>query len=261
MRELGHFEDPVKKRPLRLAVFDLEEVKIPPFQRDVSEGLKKHLELAIEKLGFVTPIVVCPHNGEYYVVDGYHRLEALRDLGAREVLAIVAPEEIYLNILEFNTEKPPNVKEKSKLAYRLFQEFLREDSQLIEADLFTYFKEPQFITFGFVLEEFEPRFPASFYESLLSKIDRFLEEPLSEAAEERRRRAQKLLELNHEVNQKYAELGWTNALLKGEIVRKAVQKAYGVRVRTIPDEFYEAIDRVKEACRELGPEDFGEELV
>ncbi|QJA05496.1 chromosome partitioning protein ParB [Thermosulfurimonas marina] len=257
MRELARFEDPVKKMPLILAVFDLEEVEVPPFQRDLSEGLKKHLELAIEKLGFVTPIVVCPHDGRYYVVDGRHRLEAMRDLGAWEIVAVVAPEDLYLHILEFNTEKPPNVKEKSKQAYRLFQEFLRESPEAIEADLYTYFKEPQFITFGFVLEEFEPRFPASFYESLLSKIDRFLEEPLSEAAEERRRRAQKLLEVNQEVNAKYGELGWTNALLKGEIVRKAIQRAYGVRVRTIEDEYYDALEKVKAAVRELGPEDFG----
>ncbi len=257
VRELAQFEDPVKRRPLKLAVFEVEEVEIPAFQRDVSEGLKKHLELAIEKLGFVTPIVVCPHEGRYYVVDGRHRLEALRDLGAREVLAIVAPEDLFRYILEFNTEKPPNVKERSKQAYRLFQEFLREDPGLIEADLFTYFKEPQFLTFGFVLEEYEPRFPASFYEGLLSKIDRFLEEPLTEAAEERRRRAERLVDLNRVVNEKYAELGWTNALLKGEIVRKAVQRAYGVRVRTIEDEFYEALERVKQACQELQPEDFG----
>ncbi len=257
MRELASFEDPVKRQPLKLVVFDVDEVEVPPFQRDVSEGLKKHLELAIEKLGFVTPIVVCPHDGRYYVVDGRHRLEALKDLGAKEVLAILAPEDLFLYILEFNTEKPPNVKEKSKQAYRLFQQFLREDPSLIEADLFTYFKEPQFITFGFVLEEFETRFPASFYESLLSKIDRFLEEPLEEASEERRRRAEALVELNRTVNEKYAEMGWTNALLKGEIVRKAIQRAYGVRVRTIEDEFYDAIERVKEACRELSPEDFG----
>ncbi|HFC97906.1 MAG TPA: chromosome partitioning protein ParB [Thermosulfurimonas dismutans] len=257
MRELARFEDPVKKQPLKLAVFELEEVRVPPFQRDISDGLKKHLELAIEKLGFITPIVVCPHDGEYYVVDGQHRLEALRDLGAREVLAVVAPEDLYLHILEFNTEKPPNVKEKSRQAYRLFQEFLHQTPEAIEADLFTYFKEPQFITLGFVLEELETRFPASFYENLLSKIDRFLEEPLSEAVEERRRRARALVELNQEVNSKYAEMGWTNALLKGEIVRKAIQRAYGVRVRTIEDEYYDALERVKEVVRELGPEDFG----
>jgi ParB family chromosome partitioning protein len=44
--------------------------------------------------------------------------------------------------------------------------------------------------------------------------------------------------------------------MKGEIIRKAVQKAYGMRVRVIPDDFYIAIEKVKSACESLSPEDF-----
>ncbi len=260
MIEIASFEDPVKKQPLKLALFNIEEIQKPPFQRDISESLKKHLEMAIEKLGFLTPIVVVPKDGIYYVIDGLHRLEAMRDLGAKEILGIVVDESLYHYILEFNTEKPPNVKEKSKQTYRLYQDLLREDPNLIEEDLFTYFKDPILITFGFAIEELDPRFPASFYESFVSKIDQFLNLPLQEAAEERRKRANALIELNQVVNEKYAELGWENALLKGEIVRKAVQKAYGIRVRTIEEEFYAAVERVKEACQELTAEDFGESI-
>lgn len=260
MREIATFEDPVKKQTLTLAVFSIDEVHRPPFQRDISESLKKHLEMAIEKLGFLTPIVVVNKNGKYYVVDGQHRLEAMRDIGAREITGIIVDESLYHHILEFNTEKPPNVKEKSKQAYRLYQDLLREDPDLIEEDLFTYFKDPIFITFGFAIEEFDGRFPASFYESFVSKIDSFLRMPLKEAANERRNRARALIELNTVVNEKYAEFGWDNALMKGEIVRKAVQKAFGVRVRTIEEEFYSAVELVKKACQELTPEDFGGEV-
>ncbi|MCS7150326.1 MAG: ParB/RepB/Spo0J family partition protein [Caldimicrobium sp.] len=256
MRLIATFEDPVKRQPLKLALFSLEDISTPPFQREISESLKKHLEMAIEKLGFITPIVVVPKDGKYYVVDGRHRLEAMRDLGAREILAIVVDESLYHYILEFNTEKPPNVKEKSKQAYRLFMDFYKENRSIREEDLFTYFKEPMLITFGFAIEEFDNRFPASFYESFLSKLDNFLDLPLNEAVEERRKRAQALVDLNRVVNEKYAEFGWDNALLKGEIVRKAFQKAYGLRVRTIGEDFYSAIERVKEACEELTIEDF-----
>ncbi|QER41671.1 chromosome partitioning protein ParB [Thermodesulfobacterium sp. TA1] len=259
MKEIATFDDPVRKQPLTLAIFDLEEIHRPPFQRDISESLKKHLEMAIEKLGFLTPIVVVNKNGKYYVVDGQHRLEAMKDIGAREIVGIIVDESLYHHILEFNTEKPPNVKEKSKQAYRLYQDLLKEDENLIEEELFTYFKDPMFITFGFAIEEFDPKFPASFYESFVSKIDEFLRKPLKESAEERRKRAKALIELNQVVNQKYAEFGWDNALLKGEIVRKAVQKAFGVRVRTIEEEFYSAIKLVKQACESLTPQDFGEE--
>jgi ParB family chromosome partitioning protein len=257
MKEIALFEDPVKGQPLKLALFRIEEIEPPPFQRDISESLKKHLEMSIEKLGFLTPIVVVPKGGKFYVVDGRHRLEAMRDLGAKEILAVVADESLYHYILEFNTEKPPNVKEKSKQAYRLFMDLLKEDPELIEEELFTYFKEPMLITFGFTIEEYDSRFPASFYESFLEKVDQFLRLPLNSAAEERRTRAKALLELNRAVNEKYAEFGWENALLKGEIVKKAVQRAYGMRVRTIGEEFYSALERVKEACLSLTPEDFG----
>jgi ParB family chromosome partitioning protein len=57
------------------------------------------------------------------------------------------------------------------------------------------------------------------------------------------------------------KFGWDNALLKGEIIRKAVQKAYGMRVRTIPDDFYTAIEKVKSACESLNLEDFESGLV
>jgi ParB family chromosome partitioning protein len=258
MKEIAVFEDPVKKQPLKLALFRLEEIEVPPFQRDISESLRKQLELAIDKLGFLTPIVVVPKGGKYYVVDGRHRLEAMRGLGAREILAIVVDEKMYHYILEFNTEKPPNVKEKAKQAYRLYMDFYREDPNLIEDELYTYLKEPMLITFGFAIEEFDKRFPASFYESFVEKIDDFLRVPLSEGVVERRNRAKALIELNDIVNQKYAEFGWENALLKGEILRKAVQKAYGVRVRTIEDDFYSAVERVKQDCQELSQEDFGD---
>ncbi|OAG28730.1 ParB/RepB/Spo0J family partition protein [Thermodesulfatator autotrophicus] len=257
MKELCRYKDPVKKQELCLSVFKVDEILIPSFQRDISEGLKRNLELAIEKLGFLHPIIVVEGEEGYYVVDGRHRLEALKELGYEEIIGIIAPKELALHILEFNTEKPPNVKEKSKQAYRLFQEFLAKEPQTLEFDLISFFKEPSLITFGFVLEEVEPKFPASFYESFVSKIDQFLHEPLEEAARERRRRAEKLVELNHQVNETYARLGLTNALLKGEIVRKAVQRAYGIRVRKIDDDFYEAIEKIKEALAEISPEDVG----
>ncbi len=257
MKEIATFEDPVKKQPLKLVLFKLDEIHIPPFQRDLSESLRKSLEMAIDKLGFLTPIVVAPKDGKYYVVDGRHRLEAMRSLGAKEILAIVVDEKMYHYILEFNTEKPPNVKEKAKQTYRLYMDFYQENPNWIEDDLYVYLKEPMLITFGFAIEEFDKKFPASFYESFVEKIDEFLRVPLSEGIIERRNRAKALLELNEIVNQKYAEFGWENALLKGEIVRKAVQKAYGVRVRVIEDDFYSAIERVKEAVQSLTEADFG----
>ncbi len=257
MQEIGRYTEPVKKHELILALIDIDKIKIPPFQRDLSEGLKKNLLLAIEKLGFLHPIIVFEHKDHFYVLDGHHRLEALKELGYEKIPALIVPEDLGPHILDFNTEKPPNIKERARQAYRLFREFWSKEPDKHEIELFSYFKDPSYLTFGFVLEEFQPRFPAGFYEALVAKIDRFLDEPLSEAAKERRQRAQKLLALNKTVNEVYDRLGFTNALLKGEIVRKAVQKAYGARVRKIEDDFYTALDRINKACKQLVPEDFG----
>lgn len=255
MKEIVTFIEPVRNRELKLAYFNVAELDVPPFQRDVSPSLVKSLGKAIEKLGFLVPIVVVPVEGKFYVIDGRHRLEAVKSLGISEILAVVVDPSYYHYILELNTEKPPNVKDKSKQAYRLYVDLLKENPTMVEEDITTYVEEPYYITLGFAIEEIDPKFPAGFYDEFLSKIDNFLYRPLEEAVEERRRRAKAVYELNQVVNEKFEELALDNALLKGEIVRKGVQKAFGVRVRVIDEEFYRAIERLKEAVRSLEAQD------
>jgi ParB family chromosome partitioning protein len=256
MKEIAVFEEPVKKHVLKLALFSLDELEVPSIQRDLSDSLRKQLELAIDKLGFLVPIVVVPGECKYKIIDGMHRFEAMRSLGAREIIGIVVDRSLYKYILDFNTEKPPSVKDKAKQAYRLYMEFYREDSGMVEEDLIEYVREPMLITFGFVVEEMERRFPVSFYESFVEKVDSFLRVSLAEGVEERRRRARVLVELNEVVNRKFAEFGWENSLMKGEIVRRAVRNVYGARVRVIEDDFYKAIEAVKDECEKLSESDF-----
>lgn len=256
MKLITKFNDPIKNFDLELLYLDLNEVCLPPFQRDISDSLKTHLEIAIENLGFLTPIVVTQVNGKFYVIDGQHRLEAMKSLGAKEIIAISVPPKLYHYILSFNTEKPPTIREKSKQAYRLYIDIFKENPNVEENNLFTHFKNPSYITFGFTLEEIDEKFPAEFYSDFISKIDNFLYMPLSEAIEERRKRAKILVDLNSVVIVKYSEFGWDNPLMKGEIVKKAVQKVFGVRVRTIEEDFYTALELVKKACEKLTLEDF-----
>jgi len=79
---------------------------------------------------------------------------------------------------------------------------------------------------------------------------------LVEGIEERRRRARVLVELNEVVNKKFIEFGWDDSLMKGEIVRRAMRNVYGARVRVIEDDFYRAIELVKEECERLSVDDF-----
>ncbi|MEM1668834.1 MAG: ParB/RepB/Spo0J family partition protein [Thermofilaceae archaeon] len=251
MKVLCQFQEPVKNQTLTLASFYIDELSIPPFQRDLSKEARKLLEIAIDKLGFLTPIIVVPKNGKYYVVDGRHRLEALRELGVLKVIAIVVDESLYNNILDFNTQKPPNVKERAKQSYRLYVELLKENEIIKEIEVSRYFKEASLITLGFVIEEYNSKFPASFYDSVLEKFDTFLDLELKEAYHERRKRAEALLQLHEVVNQKYAELNLTNPLLKGEIIRKACKNVFGQRVRFFEGDYYEIIEKLKDACQQV----------
>ncbi len=259
MEVLTKYKEPVKGVEIEFGLADIDEIKRPPFQRDLSELLVQRLFISMEKLGFLHPIIVYEDetpNGEkaLFVVDGQHRLEAARMLNVSEVPVLKIPKELALNIMEFNTEKPPNVREKAIQTYRLYNEFLNREPQLSESELADYIEEPHYITLGFVLEELSKKFPAGAFENLLKKIDAFLDSPLEEAVKERRRRAKKVYEVGETLNRVYEELGLTNALIKTELVRKAVQKVYGKRVRTIEDDFYTALEKVKKALEELKDE-------
>jgi len=252
MKEVFKFLDPYRNREMSFAILSMDEIELPRIQRDVSTQLKTQLELAIDKLGFIVPIVVVPNdNGKYFVIDGQHRYLAMQSLGAREITAIIVDKSLYDHILDFNTEKPPTIRDKAKQSYRVYTEFLGRDPNLKEENLISYIPLPCYITFGVILEEIDPKFPAGFYDTLGEKIDTFLDLTLKEAIEERRERAKALIELNNVVNEIYSQMESKDPLLKGTIIRKAVQAVYGVRVRVIPDDFYTVIEKLKEACKTL----------
>ncbi|MEM5855517.1 MAG: ParB/Srx family N-terminal domain-containing protein, partial [Candidatus Aenigmatarchaeota archaeon] len=88
MQEMVKFLDPYRKRKMAFVLLSMNEVELPQVQRDVSNQLKTQLELAIDKLGFIVPIVVVPNDdGKYLVIDGQHRFLAMQSLGAKEVTA------------------------------------------------------------------------------------------------------------------------------------------------------------------------------
>jgi len=265
MKVLAEYNDPIKGIPIKFILLPVNSIKTPPFQRDLSDLLIKRLFVSMEKLGFLHPIIVYrenPEDEEFFVIDGQHRVEAAKMLGAKELPALEIPKELALNIMEFNTEKPPNIREKASQAYRLYKEFLELNPEMEELELGFYIEEPSYITLGFVLEEIEKKFPAGAFELLLKKIDEFLSLPLAQAVEERRRRAQKVYEVGQTLNETYERLGMTNALMKTELLRKAIHKVYGKRVRQIEDDFYTALEKVKKALQELAEEGFGgEELL
>ena len=75
----------------------------------------------VEKIGlFLDPIIAIRHEDKYWTPNGNHRLQALKKLGVRTVVALLVPDpEVAFQILALNTEKAHNLREKSLETIRM----------------------------------------------------------------------------------------------------------------------------------------------
>ncbi len=247
MGEFFSFKEPVKGSELRFQIIPVSKIIIPSIEREISPAHVKKLAGSIEKVGFLDPILVIETDRGYEVVNGQHRLEAAKMVGAEEVPAIVIPPHIRDYIISLNVEKAPNLRDKAHQAYEIFSYYLERDPRMEEVRLEPMVEEPYYLTVGFVLEELgDERFPGYAFERVLRRVDGFLSLPLEEAGEERRKRAEVLLDLKDVLNRRYEELKLTNAILKEAIVSKAFQSIYGKRVKKVEDDFFSVISKLKE---------------
>src|SRR6516164_4896239 len=76
---------------------------------------------ATKVIGAAPPAAAVPADGgKYWSPNGYHRLGAMKQLGARAIVALVVPEpEVAHRILALNTEKAHNLRERALEVSRL----------------------------------------------------------------------------------------------------------------------------------------------
>src|SRR5690606_19988388 len=128
--------------------------------------------------------------------NGNHRRGALERLGARSIVALVLPDErIAYRILALNTEKAHNVREKALEVIRMARSLAEIDPSQPEGAYALEFEEPPLLTLGLCYEA-RPRFSGGAYHSILRHVERFMDDPLPEALEARKRRAALLLQLD-----------------------------------------------------------------
>ncbi len=221
---LATYRDPLGGRWQMLASLPIDMVEPTPYQRDLSDAHVARLADAIDKLDrFLDPIVAVPApDGKYWSPNGYHRLGAMRQLGAKAITALVVPEpEVAHRILALNTEKAHNLRERSLEVSRLAQALAELDDRP-EKDYSEEFEEAALITLGLCYQE-NGRFSGGAYHSILKRIDQFLGAKLPAALETRKERAAKLLELNEYVNTAVAglkEKGLESPYLKAFVVSR-----------------------------------------
>lgn len=219
---VGAYRDPLGGNWQLVAALPIDVVEPTPYQRDLSVPHVERLAKAIDKLDrFLDPIIAVPAgDGKYWSPNGYHRLGAMKLLGAKSIIALVVPEpEVAHRILALNTEKAHNLREKSLEVARLAQG-LAEFEGRPEKDFELEFEEAALITLGFCYME-NGRFSGGAYHPILKRCDKLLNAKLPKAIETRKERAAKLLELNEKVNDAVAALkarGFTSPYLKAFVV-------------------------------------------
>jgi ParB family chromosome partitioning protein len=234
-----------------LAALPLDLVEPTPFQRDLSAAHVTRLAQAMDKLGrYVDPIVAVRSEttDRYWTPNGNHRIAALRELGARSVVAIVVVDaDVAHHILLLNTEKAHNLRERALEVARL-AESLAELDDRPEREYSLEFEEPALITLGLCYQA-NGRFAGGAYHPVVKRIEKFLGARLSSALETRRARAARLLELDDAVNAAVKALkarGFESPYLKPFVVARINPLRFK---RGAKAEFDETIDKMLAAAQ------------
>jgi ParB family chromosome partitioning protein len=266
---LGTYSDPFGGKPILIVSLPIDRVEPTPYQRDPSDPHVKRLMTVIETLGrFLDPLIVVRQGDQYWTPNGNHRLQAMRRLGAKAIVALLIPEaEVAFQILALNTEKAHNLKEKSLETIRMARALAGESKEREDAFAFQ-FEEPSYLTLGAAYES-RPRLSGAVYRSVLRRIDEFLDKPLTKAIAERERRAGLVLKIDDRVTaivSKLKERGLTSPYLRPFVVARVnpirFSKATNFDFDEVMDKMAASaakfnIDRVKpeEVTRASGPPD------
>jgi ParB family chromosome partitioning protein len=244
---LGQYNDPFGGRPLLIVALPVSSLEPTPNQRDPSDAHVKRLMGVVEKIGlFLDPIIVIRHEDKYWTPNGNHRLQALKKLGVRTVVALLVPDPtVAFKILALNTEKAHNLREKSLETIRMARALATgKGSKEEKESAFAFeFEQPAFLTLGSCYEE-RPRLSGGAYQPILRRVDEFLDEPMNKALKERERRARKVLKLDEAVSaavEKLKAKGLTSPYLKPFVVARVNYTRFS---KATSFDFDEALDRI-----------------
>ena len=221
---LATYRDPLGSHWQMLAALPLDRVEPTPFQRDLSEAHVGRLASAIDRLDrYLDPVIAVPAGGgKYWSPNGNHRLGAMKQLGAKSIVALVVPEpEVAHRILLLNTEKAHNLRERALEVARLAEALAALDDRP-EREFAIEFEEAALVTLGLCYQQ-NGRFSGGAYHPVLKRCDKFLASKLPNALITRRERAEKLLLLNERVNEAVKQLkerGFESPYLKAFVVAR-----------------------------------------
>ena len=222
---LAAYRDPYGGSPLLFASLPLRAIEATPFQRDLSKVHADRLSDAIGAVGvFLDPVIAVPtDDGGFTSPNGRHRLAAAKKLGLRAVSAlVVADPRIAYRILPLNTEKAHNLRDRSMEVIRMARSLAKEQPRSKEKDHAVAFEAAYFLTLGTAYEE-RGRFAGSSYQSLLRRVDVFLDATLPAALRQRDQWGRRLLDIDDRVAahvKALQEMGFKSPYLRAVVVAR-----------------------------------------
>ena len=256
---LGAYRDPYAGSPLVLASLPLRAIEATAFQRDLSRVHADRLSVAIDAVGiFLDPVIAVPAKEGFSSPNGRHRLAAAKKLGLRSVTAlVVADPQIAYRILPLNTEKAHNLRDRSLEVIRMARSLAKEQPRSREKDHAIAFESPLFLTLGAAYEE-RSRFAGSSYQSMLRRVDIFLEGTLPAALRQRDQWGRRLLDIDDRVAAHIATLqglGFKSPYLRAIVVARCNPVRWIPQKRGAPPPMtmVEALGKMAASVRKFDP--------
>ena len=183
-----------------LASLPLGAVDATPFQRDLSRTHAQRLADAIGASGlFLDPVIAIPTREGFWSPNGRHRLAAAKQLGLRAITALLTDDPgLAYRILALNTEKAHNLRDRALEVIRMARSLAKAEPRSKESEHAVSFESPAFLTLGAAYEK-RDRFAGSAYNSMLRRIDRFMDTALPAALRQREQWAVRVLDIDDRV--------------------------------------------------------------
>src|SRR4029079_5573194 len=185
--------------------------------------------------------------------NGNHRLQALKKLGGKTVIALLVPDAtVAFKILALHTAKAHKHRAKAIETIRMARALATRGNEHERAFAFE-FEQPAFLTLGVGYEE-RPRLSGGAYQSILRRVDDFLDEPMPKAIKERERRGRKILKLDDrvsEVVEKLKERGLTSPYLKPFVVARVNYTRFS---KATSFDFDETLDKIIASAKKFNTE-------
>jgi ParB family chromosome partitioning protein len=242
-----NFNDPYHNYNLIFKIIPIEDFTIVRHQRKPSTYHVKHLINSIERIGFLVPLIVVEDkDNKFTIIDGQHRYLAAKELGIRELPAIIVPKRISQLMMNLNIEKELNIREKSYVALNIYRQYIENQPEMLESDpeLMDSIENAYYVTLGIGYEKQE-KLSGSSFETILKKCDFFLDEKLTDAIGIREKRAEKVLTANNlvkEIAQKLKEIDRWHPFVHQQII----SYANPYKRKRLPTEFDDLFDNIIE---------------